>query len=88
MPAGRVDDVNVCTAAPASGNSDGRSGGMRRVLQLDAATAGLLGVCDGSLTARAALTAIAELLGESPADTIAAALPMLRALVADGFVAA
>ena len=65
-----------------------QGGGMRRVLQLDAATAGLLGVCDGSLTARAALSAIAELLGESPADTIAAALPTLRALVADGFVAA
>ncbi len=60
--------------------------GMLRVVTLDAATAGLLGVCDGSLTARVALGVIAELLGESAADTVAAALPTLRALVADGFL--
>ena len=60
--------------------------GLLRVATLDPATAGLLGVCDGSLTARVALGVIAELLGESAADTVAAALPTLRALVADGFL--
>jgi len=65
-----------------------QGGGMQRVITLDAATAGLLGVCDGTLSAKVALSAIAELLGESAADTIAAALPTLRALVADGFVVA
>ena len=53
--------------------------GLLRVATLDPATAGLLGVCDGSLTARVALGVIAELLGESAADTVAAALPTLRA---------
>ncbi|MEI2826498.1 MAG: hypothetical protein V9F04_08810 [Dermatophilaceae bacterium] len=45
------------------------------MISLDAATAGLLGVRDGTLSAKVALSAIAELLGESAADTIAAALP-------------
>ena len=46
----------------------------------------LLGVCDGTLTARAALTAIAQLLEADEAATVGSALPILRALVADGLL--
>jgi methylase of polypeptide subunit release factors len=63
-----------------------QGGGLRRVVRLDTVTAGLLGVCDGTLTARAALTAIAQLLEADEAATVGSALPILRALVADGLL--
>ena len=60
--------------------------GLLRVATLDPATAGLLGVCDGSLTARRIASRRGVMPRESAADTVAAALPTLRALVADGFL--
>ncbi|MFZ1285549.1 MAG: methyltransferase [Candidatus Phosphoribacter sp.] len=60
--------------------------GLRRVIQLDTVTAGLLGVCDGTLTARAGLDAISHLLDTDPEQTAAGALPALSALVRDGFL--
>lgn len=60
--------------------------GLRRSVTLGTATAGMLSVCDGSLTARAALHAVADLVGAEPGPTVADALPVLRALVADGFL--
>ena len=61
-----------------------QGGGLGRTVPLDTVGAGLVGVCDGSLTARQALGAIAALLDQPEAAVTAAALPVLRALVADG----
>ena len=61
-----------------------QGGGLRRVVRLDTVGAALVSVCDGTLAAGAALTAIAALL-EAEADEVRAqALPLLRDLVADG----
>lgn len=65
-----------------------QGGGLRRTRQVGAEVAALVGVCDGDLTARQALAAIAELLDASPAETIAAVLPVLSDLVAEGFLTA
>ena len=63
-----------------------QGGGLRRVVHLDTVSAALIGVCDGTLTARAALDAISHLLDTSPDQTASAALPTLTALVHDGFL--
>ena len=56
------------------------------MIRLDTVAAGLVGVCDGTLTARRALGAIATLLDQPEAAVAAIAVPMLRALVADGLL--
>ncbi len=63
-----------------------RGAPLPRTVTVDSATAALLGVCDGELTARAALLAIAELLDEAPERTRAEVIPRFRRLVGDGFV--
>ncbi len=63
-----------------------QGGGLRRTVHLDTITAALLGVCDGQLTAGAALDAIAHLLETDPDQTTQRALPVLTALVRDGFL--
>ncbi len=63
-----------------------QGGGLRRTVRLDTVSAALLGVCDGMLTARAALDAISHLLDTDPEQTAATALPILTALVRDGFL--
>ncbi|GAA1902722.1 DUF7059 domain-containing protein [Lapillicoccus jejuensis] len=63
-----------------------QGGGLRRTVRLDTVTAGLLSVCDGDLTARAALVAIAALLERDTDATVEAALPVLRDLVSDGLL--
>ena len=60
--------------------------GLRRAVVLDTATAGLLSVSDGSLSARAALHAVADLVDADPQRTIADAMPILHDLVADGLL--
>ncbi|HRW20169.1 MAG TPA: class I SAM-dependent methyltransferase [Dermatophilaceae bacterium] len=65
-----------------------QGGGLRRVVRLDTPTAALLSVCDGELTARAALAAIAELLEQPEADVVASVLPTLSGLVAHGMLVA
>jgi len=65
-----------------------QGGGLRRVVRLDTATAALLSVCDGSLSARTAIDAIAHLLDTDPEQTAASVLPALTALVRDGFLVA
>ncbi len=62
--------------------------GLRRTRLVDTATAALVGVCDGSLAAGAAVDAIATLLERAPAEVIGELLPTLEALVAEGFVGA
>lgn len=63
-----------------------QGGGLRRAIQLDTVLSGLVSVCDGTLSARAALAAIADLLDLDPDATVAGALPVLRELVADGLL--
>lgn len=62
--------------------------GLRRTRLVDTATAGLVGVCDGTLPAGAALDAVADLLGRAPGEVVGEVLPTLEALVAEGFVGA
>ncbi|HET7799136.1 MAG TPA: methyltransferase [Humibacillus xanthopallidus] len=63
-----------------------QGGGLRRVVQAGTVLAAYLGVADGTLTARAALDAIAALL-ELDAEAVRAELvPQLRDLVADGLL--
>ena len=57
------------------------------MVRLDTVGAGLIGVCDGTLTARQALGAIATLLDRPEPAVVAAALPLLRDLVAEGLLA-
>lgn len=63
-----------------------QGGGLRRAFQVDTVGAALVSVCDGSLTARQALGAIAELLELDEAPVLVSALPLLRDLVADGLL--
>jgi len=63
-----------------------QGGGLGLTVPLDTVGAGLVGVCDGSLTARQALGAIAALLEQPGAAVTATAIPVLRALVADGLL--
>ena len=63
-----------------------QGGGLGVTHRLGTAQAAYLSVCDGSLTARQALTAIAALLQRDSADVQAETLPLLRALVADGLL--
>ena len=63
-----------------------QGGGLRRSVQADTVIAALLSVCDGDLTARQALEAIAALLEQGPVEVMASALPTLRDLVADGLL--
>jgi hypothetical protein len=63
-----------------------QGGGLGRVVRLDTVAAALVGVCDGSLTARQALGAIATLLDRPEAEVVQTATPLLSALVADGLL--
>jgi hypothetical protein len=63
-----------------------QGGGLRRVVRAGTVLAAYLGVADGSLTARAALDAIALLLELDPGAVHAELLPQLRDLVADGLL--
>jgi hypothetical protein len=58
--------------------------GMRRARQVDTVEAALVGASDGDLTAGQILAAVADLLG-GPLDA-AGRIPVLRELVADGFL--
>lgn len=64
-----------------------QGGGLRLRLPLDTYAGAYLGVADGSLTAGQALTAIAALLDEEVAAVRQRVMPMLRYLVANGFLA-
>ncbi|QGN58416.1 class I SAM-dependent methyltransferase [Nostocoides sp. HKS02] len=63
-----------------------QGGGLRRTVRLDTAGAALVSVCDGSLPAGAAITAIAELLAVDAAALRAQLVPLMRGLVADGLL--
>lgn len=63
-----------------------QGGGLRLRVPLDSYAAAYLGVADGSMSARQALVAIAALLEEEQDDVIGRVIPMLRYLVANGFL--
>ncbi|GAA2165208.1 methyltransferase family protein [Humibacillus xanthopallidus] len=63
-----------------------QGGGLRRVVRAGTVLAAYLGVADGTLTARAALDAIAGLLGLDEGEVRAEIVPQLRDLVADGLL--
>ncbi len=63
-----------------------QGGGLRREVRADTVLAACLGVADGELTARAALDAIAELVGADAGAVRAEITPRLRDLIADGLL--
>ncbi len=63
-----------------------QGGGLRRETRADTVLAAYLGVADGELTARAALDAIAELVGADAAAVRTEVTPRLRDLIADGLL--
>ena len=63
-----------------------QGGGLRRTVRLDTTAAGLVGASDGELSARQILSAIAVLTDQPVAELTAEVLPLLRELVADGFL--
>ena len=60
--------------------------GLRRARQADTVEAALVGACDGELTVGQILDALAQLLDRAPAEVRSAYLPVVRELVADGFL--
>jgi len=62
--------------------------GLRRARQVDTVEAALVGACDGELPVGVLLAALAELLDRDPAELRAAYLPVVRELVAEGFLTA
>ena len=63
-----------------------QGGGLRLRVALDSYAAAYVGVADGSLTAGQALTAIAALLDEDESEVRERVVPILRYLVANGFL--
>jgi methylase of polypeptide subunit release factors len=60
--------------------------GMRRVRRVDTATAALVGACDGKLPVGVLVDAVAEVLEEPVGQVREQVLPLLRELVAEGFL--
>jgi hypothetical protein len=62
--------------------------GFRQARTADTVVAALVGACDGELPVGALLDAVAQLVGQDPAATRAAYLPVVRELVDEGFLVA
>jgi len=62
--------------------------GLRRARQADTVEAALVGACDGELATGQLLDAIAQLLQVDPTETRKAYVPVVRELVAQGFLVA
>ncbi|HET8600395.1 MAG TPA: class I SAM-dependent methyltransferase [Segeticoccus sp.] len=63
-----------------------QGGGLRRVFRADTVLAAFVGVCDGQLTARQALDAIATLVDADASSVRSQSLPRIRELIADGLL--
>jgi hypothetical protein len=63
-----------------------QGGGLRRVVQLETLSAGVVGACDGDLTLRQLCAGLAVLTELPREDVEAAVLPVLRELVKDGLL--
>ena len=59
---------------------------VRRARQVDTVEAALVGACDGELSVDQILAALGQLLDQEPADLRASYLPVVRDLVAEGFL--
>jgi hypothetical protein len=60
--------------------------GLRRARTADTVEAALVGACDGELSVGQILDALADLLDLDPAETRHTYLPVVRDLVAEGFL--
>jgi hypothetical protein len=60
--------------------------GFRRAIEVDTATAGILGACDGELTLGQIVGSVAELLGSDVEKLSAETVARVRQLVVDGFL--
>lgn len=60
--------------------------GLRRARQADTVEAALVGACDGDLSVGQILDAVSQLLAADPAETRLSMLPVVRELVAQGFL--
>lgn len=63
-----------------------QGGGLGLSIQADTVLAAFMSVCDGSMSARTALVAIATLVDVPESDVIAGTLPLLRTLIANGLL--
>ncbi|MGQ0463846.1 MAG: DUF7059 domain-containing protein [Sporichthyaceae bacterium] len=63
-----------------------QTNGLHREIRVDTATAALVGACDGSMPVGVLIDAVAQVLDESPADLRKRLLPIVRTLVADGYL--
>ena len=63
-----------------------QGGGAGRVVQVSTAVAGLVGACDGTLTAGRIAGALATLLERPVAEVRAEVVPAVRGLVTDGLL--
>ncbi len=86
-----ADDVSLHTyGRPGQGDPSviqlTQGGGLRANRRLDQVLAAFASVCDGELTGRAALHAIAAVLGRDAGEVIDEALPGIEVLIADGFL--
>jgi hypothetical protein len=60
--------------------------GLRRARQVDTVEAAMVGACDGELSVGQILDALAQLLDLDPTQTRGTYLPLVRELVAEGFL--
>lgn len=63
-----------------------QSTGLKRAIEVDTATGGILGACDGELALGTIVDAVASLLGLDPAQTRTQALAVIRGAIAEGFL--
>lgn len=86
----RTDVVQETTGRPGAADPEAvalrQQRGLRRARQVDTVEAALAGACDGDLSVRQILEAVAQLLELDPAQTCADYLPAARSLVAEGFL--
>ena len=86
----RTDVVQETTGRPGAADPEAvvlrQQRGLRRARQVDTVEAALAGACDGDLSVRQILEAVAQLLELDPAQTCADYLPAVRSLVAEGFL--
>ncbi len=86
----RVDVVQETTGEPGAEDPETivlrQQRGLRRARQVDTVEAALAGACDGDLSVRQILDAVATLTERDPAELHATYLPVVRELLVEGFL--
>ena len=86
----RVDVVQETTGEPGAEDPETivlrQQRGLRRARQVDTVEAALAGACDGDLSVRQILDAVATLTERDPAELRATYLPVVRELLVEGFL--